>query len=210
MMFSLKRLLSCVLTLSCLALAPIAAQAAADAPDALIRSTSKQILDLLRKDDGKNIRQLRSDIEAIAIPRFDFKRMTALAVGRGWKEATQPQQDALQVQFQNLLVRTYTSTMHRFRNAQVTINGSPVISSDGNEATVRSEISTGDGSKPVQVDYTLYKGSTGWKIYNVSVEGASLVTVYRSNFMDILRKNGVDGLIQSLKEKNDTLANKNV
>ena len=210
-MFSLKRLLSCVLALSYLAFAPMAAHAAAtEAPDALIRSTSKQILDLLRKDDGKNIRQLRSDIEAIALPRFDFKRMTALAVGRGWKEATQPQQDALQVQFQNLLVRTYTSTMHRFRNAQVTINGSPVISSDGNEATVRSEIATGDGSKPVQVDYTLYKGSTGWKIYNVSVEGASLVTVYRSNFMDILRKNGVDGLIQSLKEKNDTLANKNV
>lgn len=186
----------------CAGLLPSTVALANDTPDAMVRQASRQVLDTLKKDDGKNSRQVRAEVEAIAIPKFDFKRMTALAVGRGWKEASSPQQEELQVQFKTLLVRTYTSTMFRFRNAQVNVASNPVISADGNEATVRSQVAMGDG-KSVQVDYSLYKVAGEWKVYNVSVEGASLVTVYRNNFNDIIRQSGVDGLIKSLKEKND-------
>ncbi|MGE8356576.1 MAG: MlaC/ttg2D family ABC transporter substrate-binding protein [Microvirgula sp.] len=186
---------------------PVAAYA--DNPDAVVRQTAQQVLETIRKDTGRNPARLRGEIEALATPKFDFTRMTALAVGRGWRQATPEQQAQLTDAFQTLLVRTYASTMIRFKNAQVSVADNPIVSSNGREATVRSSVQTGDASnKPVQIDYTLYRTAAGWKVYNVTVEGASLVTVYRSNFNEVVSKQGIDGLIQSIRDKNAQLAAK--
>lgn len=171
---------------------------AAERPDQFIRTSSRQVLEALKKEDMK---AARADVEAIAIPKFDFRRMTALAIGRGWRQATIAQQNELQNEFKDLLVRTYSSTMFRFRNSQIDVAGNPRISPDGKEATVSSEVTTSEGKK-ARIDYTLYRHGNEWKIYNVSLEGASLVTVYRTNFNEIIQRRGVDGLIRSLKEKN--------
>lgn len=180
--------------------------AASDNPVDLIKDATHQILDQMKQENGKNTRQIRQQIEAEALPLFDFQRMTALAVGLGWRQATPAQQAMLTQQFQTLLVRTYSSTMIRFKNAQVDVKPNAIASSSGRESTVKSEVTLPNSDKaPVSLDYTLYKTPQGWKIYNVSVEGASIVTVYRTQFNQEISKNGIDGLIKMLQTKNASL-----
>jgi phospholipid transport system substrate-binding protein len=179
----------------------------------MVRDTSRQVLDILRKDDGSNTAKVRQQVETLVVPKFDFKRMTALAVGLGWRQADAGQQAELTHQFQSLLVRSYATTMNRFKHAQVNVNPNPVMANDGREAIVKSQVSLDNASsngntQPVPVDYTFYKTAQGWKVYNVTVEGASLITAYRNNFTDEIRKGGVDGLIKALKTKNANFANK--
>jgi phospholipid transport system substrate-binding protein len=208
----LKQLKSSLL--KCLLLVGLAAPALAqnDSPVDLVRDTSRQVLDTLRKDNGSNTAKVREQVEALVLPKFDFKRMTALAVGMGWRQADPAQQAALTEQFQSLLVRSYTTTMTRFKNAQVEINPNPVYTSDGREAVVKSQVTLANSSsgsnQPVEIDYTFYKTGQGWKVFNVAVEGASLITAYRNNFSEEIRKGGVDGLIKTLKAKNASFTNK--
>ena len=190
---------------SLLLLLGLAAPALAEAgPVELIEDTSQKALDILKKDNGKNSKQIREQVEDMVMPLIDFTRMTALAVGKDWRGATPAQQQLLAAEFKSLLVRTYSATMTRFKSAQINVQPNPLLNNGGREAVVKSEVSlpsSGD-KKNVNVDYTLYKGKDGWKIYNVSVEGASLVTVYRNQFGEEIRKSGIDGLIRQLKEKN--------
>lgn len=178
------------------------AQAAGDAPTDVIKDASRQVLEVLKQDNGKNTKQVRQQAEAVAVPMFDFPRMTALAVGLGWRQASAEQRAQLTQQFQTLLVRTYSATMTRFKTAQVDVKPNPVMSNGDRDATVKTTVSLPGNANPVTVDYSLNKGAQGWKIYNVSVEGASLVTVYRNSFNEEVRKNGVDGLIKLLQNKN--------
>ena len=186
-------------------LLPVTAHA--ETADQMVRQTSREVLDIIKKENGKNTARIRAEVETAAVPKFDFTRMTALAVGRGWRDATPEQQKQLTEQFRTLLVRTYSSTMTRFKNAQITVQPSNTAA-DAREATVRAdvELPANSGEKrSAQVDYTLIKTPAGWRVYNVSIEGASLVTIYRNNFNDILRQGGPDALIQSLKDKNDAM-----
>ncbi|OWY37204.1 ABC transporter [Xenophilus sp. AP218F] len=180
------------------------AMAASDSPVDTIKDASRQVLDILKQDNGKNTRQIRQQAEAAAVPLFDFPRMTALAVGLGWRQATPEQRAVLTQQFQTLLVRTYSSTMTRFKSAQVDVKPNPVMGNGGRDATVKTVVTLpgSNSNNTVAVDYILNKGDKGWKIYNVSVEGASLVTVYRNSFNEEIRKTGVDGLIKLLQDKN--------
>ncbi|UTH76129.1 phospholipid-binding protein MlaC [Chromobacterium sp. IIBBL 290-4] len=192
-----------LISLFCLMLGLSSAQAlAADTPVDIIKDGSRQVLDVLKQDNGKNTKQVRQQAETIAVPLFDFPRMTALAVGIGWRQATPEQRTQLTQQFQTLLVRTYSTTMTRFKTAQVNVQANPVISANGRDATVKSSVTLPGNANPVAVDYVLNKGDKGWKIYNVSVEGASLVTVYRNSFNEEIQKSGVDGLIKLLQDKN--------
>lgn len=181
------------------------AMAASDSPVDTIKDASHQVLDILKQDNGKNTKQIRQQAETAAVPLFDFPRMTALAVGLGWRQATPEQRTVLTQQFQTLLVRTYSSTMTRFKNAQVEVKPNPVMGNNGHDATVKTVVTlpgSNSNNNTVAVDYILNKGDKGWKIYNVSVEGASLVTVYRNSFNEEIRKTGVDGLIKLLQDKN--------
>ena len=199
----MKKLIACFLVLLGLS---AHSMAAIDNPVDQVRETSRQIMDVLKQENGKNTKQIRLQVENLAIPQFDFQRMTALAVGLGWRQASPAQQSALSQQFQTLLVRTYSTTMTRFKSAQIDIQPNAVIGNSGREATVKSAVSLpGNDKGPVAVDYTLYKTPQGWKVFNVSVEGASLVTVYRNQFNQEINKNGVDGLIKMLQDKNAAL-----
>jgi phospholipid transport system substrate-binding protein len=188
-------------------LAGLASPVLAAEPVELVRDTTHQVLETLRKDNGSNTRAVRAQVEELVIPKFDFKRMTALAVGLGWRQADAAQQAELAKQFQSLLVRSYASTMNRFKNAKVEVSPNAVLANDGREATVKSQVTlnttaSSGNNQPVSVDYTFYKTGQGWKVYNVTVEGASLITAYRNSFGEEIRKGGVDGLIKALKAKN--------
>lgn len=184
----------------------MSAQAAGNTPVDLVRDTSSQVLDLLHKDNGSNSTKIREQVESLVMPKFDFKRMTALAVGLDWRQANASQQAELTRQFQQLLVRSYAVTMSRFKNAHISVAPTAVLANDGREASVKSQVVANDNNQPVTIEYTFYQSAQGWKVYNVKVEGASLITAYRNDFGEQVRKGGVDGLIKALQSKNAALA----
>lgn len=163
-----------------------------------VRENSVQVLKILNSGDANTARQ---KAEAYAIPYFDFQRMTALAVGNPWRTATDAQKQALTKEFQTLLIRTYSGTMLKFKNAKVNIKDNPVVNKGGKEIVVRAEINV-SGQKPVNMDFTTYQSGSKYRAYNVAVEGASLVTVYRNQFGETIKAKGIDGLIADLKAKN--------
>lgn len=163
-----------------------------------IRQNATQVLSILKNGDAGTARQ---KAEAYATPYFDFQRMTALAVGNPWRTASDAQKQALTKEFQTLLIRTYSSTMLKFKNANVNVKDNPIINKGGKEIIVRAEVGV-PGQKPVNMDFTTYQSGNKYRAYNVAIEGASLVTVYRNQFGEIIKAKGVDGLIAELKAKN--------
>ena len=168
---------------------------------AQVRENAAQVLTILKKANGSNDAAVRKEAENYALPYFDFQRMTAQAVGQPWTQATPAQKQALAKEFQTLLIRTYSGTMLKFKNSTVDVKANPVVNKGGKEIVIRTEISQ-SGGKPVNMDFTTYQSGGKYRVYNVAVEGASLVTVHRNQFGETIHNNGFDGLIQDLKTKN--------
>jgi phospholipid transport system substrate-binding protein len=139
-------------------------------------------------------------VDAKILPHFDFARMTQLAVGRSWREASEKQKQDLTLEFRTMLVRTYAKVFSTYSDPKVEVK--PVkLESDATEVTVRTVIRISDG-KMALVDYEMKKNPAGWKVFDVTVEGASLVTSYRGSFADQIQQTGLDGLIKTLTDKN--------
>jgi len=177
---------------------------AQQAPDALVRSVADDVLRIVQQDrelragDTSRMAQL---IEEKIVPHFDFERMTRLAVGRNWREASPEQRKTLVDEFRTLLVRSYSAAYSAYR--QIAIEVRPLKVQPGeDDVQVKTQIKLPGGAPPVNVDYSMVKNSEEWKVYDVTVDGVSLVTTYRSTFTDEVRKGGIDGLIKSLKDLN--------
>ncbi|MDO4878456.1 MAG: ABC transporter substrate-binding protein [Neisseria sp.] len=184
------------------ALAAGAAQATPQQAIVQVRENAAQVLRILKKADGSNDAAVRREAENYAMPYFDFRRMTAQAVGAPWRSATPVQQKALSKEFQTLLIRTYSGTMLKFKNATVDVKNNPIINRGGKEVIVRVEVSQ-PGGRLVNMDFTTYQNGGKYRVYNVAVEGASLVTVYRNQFGETIKSKGIDGLIAELADKNN-------
>jgi len=178
------------------------ARAADTPPDVLARSTTQEVLAILKQDkeiQSGNLNKVYQLVEAKILPNFDFNRMTQLAVGKHWPRATANQKQALVTEFRNLLVRTYSSSLTAFTNQ--TVEFRPLtMKPDDTDVTVHSEIRQ-PGGQPIPIDYSMYKTSFGWKVYDVSIDGVSLVTNYRASFASTIRQSGIDGLIKTLADK---------
>ena len=176
---------------------------AQEAPDVLVKQVTDEVLDIVSKDkdiQNGNTKKALELVDAKVIPHFNFKHMTALAVGKDWRKATPQQQEQLTAEFKTLLVRTYSNALTGYRDQ--TIRYKPVKMQSGDEEVlVRTEI-VQPGNKPIQLDYALEKLADGWKVFDVVVAGVSLVTNYRDTFSQEVRANGVDGLVQMLVAKN--------
>lgn len=173
------------------------------APDVEMRNVSAEVLTIIREDKGIASGDARHAIELIdakVAPRFDFTRMTALAVGREWRNATAEQKTALVTEFRNLLVRSYSNALNRFKDMQITVKPVRMNPTDI-EVIVRTEVRQ-PGKQPDTVDYSLEKKDGMWKVYDVAVAGVSLITNYRDAFGQEIKAGGIDGLIKSLKAKN--------
>lgn len=179
---------------------------AQEAPDALVQRVTEEVLEIIRKD--KDIQSGHSQkifdlVDNKVLPHFNFTRMTALALGKEWRKASPQQQQQLTAEFKVLLVRTYSNALISYRNQKVVYKPFKINAGDS-DAQVRTEI-VQPGSKPVQLDYSLEKQESGWKVYDVVVAGISLVTNYREQFGQEVRNGGVDGLIASITAKNKSL-----
>jgi phospholipid transport system substrate-binding protein len=173
-------------------------------PEAMVKDVANEVLNSLREDPdlrSGSQNKMAELIEKKVAPHFDFERMTRLAVGRSWREATDDQKKTLIEQFRQLLVRSYSTAYSAYRNIVVDVK--PVRMQPGeDDVQVKSEIKLPGGAPPVNVDYAMYKNNSDWKVYDVIVDGVSLVTTYRSSFAEEIRQSGIDGLIKSLREKN--------
>lgn len=179
---------------------------AAEAPDAMVKRVSEEVLDIVRQD--KDIRngdtqKIVALVDAKVLPNFNFQRMTSLAVGRDWRGANPVQKSRLAEEFKMLLVRTYSNALTSYSNQRIVFK--PFRMKDGEtDVLVRSEVIQ-PGSQPVQIDYWLELADGKWKVYDVVVAGISLVTNYREQFSREVRDGGIDGLIASLAAKNKSL-----
>ena len=186
-------------------LATIAAShAQGPAPDALVKNTVDEVLAAIKQTNERQ--KLLQIAQTKVLPNFDFTRMTRLAVGRSWTQATPEQQQTLEKEFRDLLVRTYTNALATGTRGNVTVNLKPLgPPSASGEVTVRTEVLQ-SGAPPIPIDYQMEKTDAGWKVYDIAVENVSLVTNYRGSFADEIRKSGIDGLIKMLAAKNKSLA----
>ena len=176
---------------------------AQEAPDALVKRVSQEALAIIKTDpkvqagDQARIREL---IEAKVAPHFDMDRMTALAMGRSWRQATPEQKKRLADEFKSLLIRTYSNALNQYRDQ--TLQYEPLRADpNATEVTVRTQVIR-PGQTPVSIDYSMEKTPSGWKAYDVIVGGVSLVTNYRDEFTQQVREGGIDGLIRALAAKN--------
>ncbi len=176
-------------------------------PDVLVRTTSEEVLRLVAEDKdlrNGNASKLVDLIETRILPQFDMSKMTRLAVGKNWRQATQDQQKQLIKEFQTLLVRSYSAAYSAYRHVKVDVK--PLKAIDGEDVTVKTQILLPGGAPPVAVDYAMNATPDGWKVYNVVVEGVSLVTTYRTEFGVQIEQGGIDGLIRNLQERNSKAA----
>jgi phospholipid transport system substrate-binding protein len=207
-MMACRRLvkLLAVLASCCVAASPVSAQNI-QAPDALAKSVTDEVLAVLRTDkdiQAGNQKKVVELVEKKVLPHFEFARMTRLAVGPNWRQANPEQQKQLISEFRALLVQTYAATFTAYRNQ--TIEYRPLrMDPKDTEVVVKSQIIQPNG-KPVNVDYKMEKTDGGWKVYDVVVADLSLVQNYRGSFESEVRKGGIDGLIKALTDKNKQLA----
>ncbi len=191
------------LTIAMLAMPAALAQ---EAPDAMAKRVANEVQQIIKSDpkvQAGDQQRIRDVIESKLLPNFDFERMTALAMGRNWRQATPEQQKQLIDQFRALLVRTYSGALSQYRDQVMEfkpLRGDPAAT----DVTVRSEV-VRPGQVPVQIDYGMTKTASGWKGYDVIVGGISLVTNYRDEFNEQIKNGGIDGLIKTLAAKNKGL-----
>ena len=195
----MKKIVTCLILL----LALPAMAATSPSPEQLIRQTSDSVMAEIRshtttyKSDPQKVYNL---VDELVLPHFDFAAMTDLALGRYKDEVSAEQKPAIVAEFRQLLVRTYSSALFEFTAEEMIY-----LPMEGNEAEgmviVRTEIEQGGGF-PIPINYTLRLGGEGWKVFDVSVDEVSLVTNYRSSFARAIKKNGVDGLIKTLQDRN--------
>jgi phospholipid transport system substrate-binding protein len=192
-----KKLYGFILLLLCLP-----AQAAS-APEELIRDTSDKVIEEIKinretyRENPESIYQL---VDTVVLPHFDFSAMTDLALGNYRDQVSAEQRPTIVNEFRNLLVRTYSSALLEYTDQELTYLPMEGSVDDG-QVVVRTEIAQ-SGGFPIPIDYSLRRGDDGWKVFDISVDEVSLVTNYRSSFARAIKKDGVDGLIKTLQERN--------
>ncbi|HOB95956.1 MAG TPA: ABC transporter substrate-binding protein [Aquabacterium sp.] len=181
-------------------------RAEALAADAFVKQVSADVIDAVKADkaiQAGDVGKIRALVDAKVMPHVNFQRMTASAVGPQWRGATPEQQKRMLVEFQTLMVNTYSGALTQVKDQAVVVK--PLrAAADQTELVVRSEV-RGKGD-PIQLDYRLEKAGDGWKIYDVNVGGFWLVEAYKGQFAKDLSAGGLDALITRLAEKNKSLA----
>jgi|RhiMethySRZTD1v2_1073278.scaffolds.fasta_scaffold72985_5 phospholipid transport system substrate-binding protein len=204
------RLLVVAGALAALASAPAARAQEMIAPDALVKNVTLEVVDILRKDKdiSGDRKKLVALVDAKIVPHFNFTSMTASAVGTNWSKATPEQKTRLTDEFRTLMVRTYASSIAAFRDQKFDFRPLRAKPTD-TDVTVNVRVIQ-PGSEAVKIDYEMEKTPRGWKVWDVRVADISLTANYRTEFANIVRDSGVDGLIKALQTKNAGPAEKPV
>ena len=172
-------------------------------PNALLQSATLEVIAAMKQErdlHGGKPTQVASVVELKVLPLFDFSHMTRIAVARNWRLATPAQQAALTASFRTLLVRTYSTALYSYRDQVIEFRSMHAKPAD-TEVTVKTVLKQ-SGTAPIAMNYDMEKTPQGWKVFDIQVDGISLVTNYRDAFAAAIRDDGVDGLIKALEAKN--------
>ncbi len=174
-----------------------------ESPDALVKRTAEDVLASVKADkdiQSGDKQKLFELTEEKIVPNFNFEKVSRLVLGKNWNAATPEQKTAFQSEFKTLLIRTYSTALSKYKDQ--TIQYKPLRMAEGDSiATVKTVILQPAG-QPIAVDYTLERTDDAWKVFDIVIEGVSLVTNYRSQFAQEIRQNGMDSLIKKLVDKN--------
>lgn len=176
---------------------------AEDGPLELVQKTADDVLSVLKSD--KSLQEDKEKIYQLAeekiLPNFDLDRISMLVLGKAWRKINEDQQQKFKAEFKTMLLRTYAVALGKYKDQEIDFKPLRMEPTD-NKATVKSQIIQ-DGAQPISVDYTLAKKDNAWKVFDIVIEGVSLVTNYRSQFASEIKNNGIDSLISKLVEKNN-------
>jgi len=184
-------------------LSSFAVAATIEDPQKIVRETGDQVLSEVtarRTELEANPALIYPLVEDTVVPHFDFRTMSRSALGRYWRKATEEQRESITDEFRQLLVRTYASALLGYSGQQ--IQYLPVQYRQGNERVMVPTRIASEGAPPVPVNYRLRLKDARWLVYDVVIDGVSLITNYRSQFSTEVRRGGIDGLISSLANKN--------
>ena len=193
--------LKCLATL--LLLLPLCVPAIAGSPQQLVRDTSSRMLAAMRAEQdsiSQDPARLYVLVEEIVLPNFDFRRMSQWVLGKNWRVATPQQRELFVAEFRQLLVRTYGTALLEYADEEL-VYLPFTETTEAKSVTVRTEIDQ-PGVGVIPINYSMYRSNAGWKVYDISISGVSLVTNYRSTYGSIIRNNGIDHLIDQLAERN--------
>ena len=203
------KLIKQLIAMATVAVATSAFAAPAEAPDALVKRISADVIETVKADkdiQAGNRNKIMELVNSKILPYVDAEKMTSQAAGRFWRQATPEQQKRLSEEFRTLLVYTYSGALSQIKNE--TIEFKPMRNDAADtDVEVRSQVNVTRG-EPITLNYRLAKGAQGWKIYDINVLGAWLVETYKGTFAAEINKSGVDGLINKLAERNKQLASK--
>lgn len=182
--------------------------AAEVAPDQLAREVTDKIVALLKANKdlyAKDHKQLYAMVDENVLPNFDFRAMSRTVLGRYWRGASEDQRTRFTGEFRDLLVRTYATALLKYNDEKIVYL--PFKLTPGERtATVKSEVRRSDGGPPIALNYSFYRTDAGWKVYDLTIEGASLVTTYQSTYAERVQREGLDALIASLTRDNKAAA----
>jgi phospholipid transport system substrate-binding protein len=176
---------------------------AMDGPDELVKRTAEDVLATVKSDkdiQAGDQEKIFALAEEKIVPNFNFDKVSRMVLGKNWTRATPDQKAAFQAEFRTLLIRTYASALSKYKNQTIEYKPFRMVS-ESDIASVKTQIIQ-PGGQPIAVDYTLEKQADAWKVYDIVIEGVSLVTNYRGQFSQEIRQNGLDSLIKKLADKN--------
>lgn len=177
-------------------------------PDQLAREVTDKIVVLLKANKNlytKDHKKLYAMVDEHVLPNFDFRAMSRTVLGRYWRTASEEQRTRFTAEFRDLLVRTYATALLKYNDEKIVYLAFR-LNPDDRTTTVKSEVRRTDGGPPIAINYSFYRTDAGWKVYDVTIEGASLVTTYQSTYSARVQREGLDALIASLAQDNKAAA----
>jgi phospholipid transport system substrate-binding protein len=180
------------------------AAAEAAPPDRLVRENTDKIISLIKTHRDaytKDHKKLYAMVNEVVLPHFDFRKMAQLVLGVNWRQANEDQRARFAGEFRDLLVRTYATVLLKYNNEEIVYLPFKPVAGE-KTSTVKVEVKLGGGAPPVPIHYDFYLTDTSWKVYDVVIDGISLVTNYRATYADKIKNDGLDALITSLAKGN--------
>ena len=186
-----------------LTLTAVAAPVAPASPRDMVIDTSQKMLAALKKDKDllkQNPQRIYDLVSEIVLPHFDFTTMSKWVLGKNWRTLNPEQQQRFTNEFRTLLVRTYAVSLSEYQDQK--LNYLPLKAApSADDVTVRTEVLRG-GGPAIPINYSMHLTANGWKVYDVVIDGVSLVINYRTSFATQIRTGGVDKLIEDLVARN--------
>lgn len=173
-------------------------------PDQTAREVTDKIVALIKQNRdtyAKDYKKLYAMVDENLLPHFDFRKVAQQVLGPAWRSASEDQRNRFAAEFRDLLVRTYATALLKYNNEKIVYQPIKMVPGD-RTAIVKSTIHRTDGGPPVAINYSFYKPDGGWKIYDMAIEGPSVVTTYHRVYAERLQKQNLDQLIDGLAQEN--------